>query len=249
VIVHGFGEHSGRYEHLIKALESLSLSVFLFDLRGHGRSEGERVCIDSFGDLIKDVTHFRSFLESRKPGRYRNFILYGQSFGGLIATATVLEHQAAWHALILVSPFFRLPLGQGILSVLTSGLNRITPRQVWANPIKPIYLTHDLDELNKYKSDSLIQRRISIGLAHEMFRGGRLTEARAREITLPILVMAAGDDRIVSTPAVKRFFERVSSKEKVLHVFDGFYHELLHEAGRERPLEILKSFVSKHISF
>ena len=237
VIVHGFGEHSGRYGNLIETLEDLPLSVFLFDLRGHGHSEGERVYVDSFDDLIEDVSHFRVFIESRKPGGYRNFILYGQSFGGLIAAASALKTQNAWKTLILLAPFFRLPFGHEILSLLTSCLNPFMPKQVWANPIKPVYLTHDLEELKEYKSDSLIQRRISIRLAYEMFRGGQLTEARARELTLPLLVMAAGDDRIVSTPRIKRFFEKVSSKEKEIHVFDGFYHELFHELGRERPLK------------
>ena len=245
VIVHGFGEHSGRYANLIETLGDLPLSVFLFDLRGHGRSDGDRVYIDSFDDLIKDVSHFRAFLESRKPGRYQNFILYGQSFGGLIASASVLENQKAWRALILLAPFFRLPFGHWVLSFSTHCLNWIIPKQVLANPIKPVYLMHDLEELRQYKSDSFVQRRISIRLAHEMFRGGSSIEVRAHEIMLPLLVMAAGDDRIVSTPRAKRFFEKVSSSQKELHVFDGYYHELFHEIGREKPLQILKDFVIK----
>lgn len=248
LIIHGFGEHSGRYQNLIEALETLPLSIFLFDLRGHGRSEGERVCIDSFDFFVKDVSHFRAFLEARRPDRRRDFILYGQSFGGLIASAAALENQNLWRALILVAPFFRLSLGHEILSFLTGCLNPFIPKQVWANPIKPVFLTHDLEELAQYQNDPLVQRRIGICLAHEMFRNGRLVEARAHEIRLPLLVMAAGDDKIVSTPRIRQFFENASSSQKELHIFNGFYHELFHEIGREKPLKILKEFVQKHIS-
>jgi alpha-beta hydrolase superfamily lysophospholipase len=247
-IVHGFGEHSGRYANLIETLRDLPISIVLFDLRGHGRSEGERVCVESFHQFVDDVFCFRTFVEARKPGLPRNFILYGQSFGGLVAAASVLKQQNAWKALVLLAPFFRLPFGHWLLAWLTACLNCFVPKHVWSNPVKPIFLTRDLKELEQYKRDPFIQRRIGICLAYEMFQGGKCVEARAKEITLPLLVLGAGDDRIVSTPRIKRFFERAASQEKEIHVFDGFYHELFHEIGREKPLGVLKEFVRKHIS-
>src|SRR3990167_868602 len=81
VIFHGIGEHSGRYRETIEGLSELPLSFFLYDARGHGHSEGERVFVNTFDELIEDAYAFRRFIEGRKPTEKRNFILMGQSLG------------------------------------------------------------------------------------------------------------------------------------------------------------------------
>ena len=244
IIIHGFGEHSGRYHELVSAFDSLPISIFTFDLRGHGRSEGERVCTETFENFVDDLYQYHAFLEARRAGAKRRFILLGQSLGGLIATASVLRKQDEWRALILLSPFFGIPLGHQFLHWLSELLSAVSPKTIWRNPIRPIFLTHDLEQLEQYRQDPLIQRRITLRMAREMFRGCASVWTHVHEITLPLLFLASGDDRIVSVKKSKEFFEQVASTKKEFQIFDGYYHELLHEVNREKPISVLKNFLN-----
>ena len=246
LIIHGFGEHSGRYSGFVRVLDELPVSVIVHDLRGHGESEGPRVYTDHFDDFVKDVYRFKSFFEkTKKRSEGHRFILLGQSLGGLIASAAALQDQGAWQNLILLSPFFGVPHFEAVLKRLTAFLNPLAGHLIWANPIPPIFLTHDNEVLRHYRTDSLIQRRITIHLAHEMFCAIDQVVNRACEMTLPVFLLAAGDDQIVSLEKTRTFFERVSSQEKTMREFDGFYHELIHEIDREKIFRELKEYLRK----
>ncbi len=247
VIVHGFGEHSGRYRELIEVLSDLPLSIFTHDLRGHGHSEGERVFVQSFDYFVKDLYAFRTFIESKKRIPTRRFILLGQSLGGLIATSAVLEDQTQWQALILLSPFFGVPYAHSLLRGLVFLVNLFAPRKIWKNPIHPVFLTHDSEETERFKRDSLVQRRITMHLTREMFRGCAVANAKASEISLPVLLLAGGTDHIVSVERSKEFFKKISSQDKKIQIFDDFYHELLHEKDRAQPVAILKDYIADRI--
>lgn len=241
IVIHGIGEHSGRYQEFAQELEGLAISVFCLDLRGHGHSDGARVYVNSFQDFVDDVEAFRNWIESHH--KKQKFILLGQSLGGLILTSAVIKNQPHWQALVLMSPFFAVFRTHPILSVLALMLNCCLPKIVWNNPIQPDYLSHDDDEVRKYKDDRLIQRCITARLAHEMFRACSFVYHHAKEIRIPVLILASGDDRIVCLKATKNFYERISSKDKQLKVFEGSYHELLHERERGQAVELIKSFV------
>lgn len=243
IVVHGIGEHSGRYKDFAEKLDDLPISVFGFDLRGHGRSEGSRVYVRSFQDFISDIYAYRQWIENRY--QKQKFILLGQSLGGLISVSTVLRDQAHWKALILMSPFFAVYKTHGILNSLAAALACFIPNLIWKNPIKPSYLSHDLEEVKKYKEDQLIQRAITARLACEMFRGCSLVYNQAREIQLPVLILAAGDDRIVSLKATQKFFKGISSTEKKMEVFERSYHELLHEKERDEAILLIREFLNE----
>lgn len=244
LIVHGFGEHSGRYAGLAHNLGEIPVSVIAHDLRGHGESEGARVHTDQFEDFVGDIYRFKSFFEAKGLGGKR-FILLGQSLGGLIAARAALKQQGVWAGLVLLSPYFGLPRWEWILKPLTDFLNLFAGNMIWANPIFPRHLTHDQEAVIHYSNDSLIQKRITIHMAYEMFHAAKEMFDRAPKLSLPLLILAAGDDKVVSLEKTKDFFKRASSKEKHMRIFDGFYHELIHELDREKPIGELKEYLTK----
>ncbi|MBI4372747.1 MAG: lysophospholipase [Candidatus Omnitrophica bacterium] len=246
LILHGMGEHSGRYQEAVEGLSELALSFYSYDARGHGRSEGDRMYINQFEDLVSDALSFRQWIEGRSTER-RHFILMGQSLGGLVATCLALKHQSDWRALILLSPFFGATYAHPIYFWLTRFLNLIYPKLIWKNPIKPVFLSHDQKEVSLYKQDPLIQRRITSRMAHEMFKGCGETRCLGKELSLPLLLLAGGEDHIVSVEESKRFFESVGSSPKEMKIFPRCYHELLHEHERAEAIQMIKDFLRPHL--
>lgn len=242
IILHGIGEHSGRYQEFALSLEDVPFSVFSVDLRGHGQSEGKRVHVRSFQDFVDDLYAFRLWIET--TFKKKTFVLLGQSLGGLIATSVVLRNQSVWRSLILMSPFFKIYQGHHLLGFLTGCMNQILPDYIWHNPIRAQYLSHDLEEVKKYLEDKMIQRAISTRLAHEMFQACTFVYNHAQEIKLPVLILAAGDDRIVSLKATQHFYNAISSQQKELKIFDSSYHELIHEKERAEAVTIIRDFLT-----
>lgn len=245
IIVHGIGEHSGRYQDFAALMQDSPISIFCMDLRGHGRSEGPRVFVNSFREYISDLEVFQAFIANHY--RKTKFILIGQSLGGLISTSTVLNNQSLWSALILMSPFFQVFGAHQMLSFLAIILNSVVPKLVWHNPVMPAHLSHDQEEVNKYKNDPMIQRCITARLAREMFRDCAFVYNHASEIRLPVLILASGDDRVVCLKATKNFYKRISSQDKQLKVFEGSYHELLHERERAEAVHLIKNFLVNYL--
>lgn len=242
IIVHGIGEHSGRYQDFAQKLDDLPISVFSLDLRGHGRSEGPRVDVKSFQDFVEDIYAYREWI--RGTYKKRKFVLLGQSLGGLISVSAILRNHSIWSALILMSPFFAVFKAHGILNWFSLGLSCFLPSLVWKNPLQPAYLSHDAEEVRKYCEDKLIQRSITARLACEMFRQCSVVFHRAGEIRLPVLILASGDDRIVSLKATQAFYGKISSEAKTLKVFESSYHELLHERERDEAVELIRNFLN-----
>ena len=248
LIVHGFGEHSRRYDDFLKKLEGLPLSFAAFDLRGHGRSGGERVFVSRFEDYLSDLDDFLEHLRKAHGLSDSRLFLFGHSLGGQIAAYYTAARPEQIRTLMLSSPCIAPQLwvpGAGKLALLLSNL---LPHIVLNNPVQPVFLTHDREEIARYKQDKLIQRRITFRLAGEMVRAGAEIFKRAHEIRVPVYLFAAGNEIIVNKAAAKKFFNRIPSGEKRWIEFEGFYHEILKESGREKVYEAMTSVLQKCLS-
>lgn len=240
LIVHGHGEHSGRYLKFFSQLKNLDVPLATFDLRGCGRSSGPRVYVSRFEDYLNDLSDFIRFLKIRY-GVEPPIRLVGHSLGGLIATAWAHQNPSQVSKLILSSPLFGIPMG-GTLKFLVEVLNRFVPRLVIRNPVKPIFLTHDPEELERYKKDSLIQRRITVRLVHEMLRYTSLFREGNFTFPFPVYILMAQQDFIVDPNATREFFLRIQAPQKELESFPGFFHEIFNELGQEKVFERLRYY-------
>lgn len=231
LLIHGHGEHSGRYLKFFTRLKDLGSPIAAFDLRGCGRSKGRRVYVDSFEDYLHDVSSFLHFLRSRYEIR-QSLHLFGHSLGGLIAASWAREAREPVSKLILSSPLFGIPLNRALVG-LVKALNRLVPRLILKNPVNPFFLTHDSTEIENYKRDPLIQRKITPRLVHEMLRCSALFQEEPVSYSFPVYILMAEKDYVVNPEATRRVFERIQAPLKELTVFQGFFHEVFNERGQE----------------
>ncbi len=242
ILIHGHGEHSGRYLKFFPKLADLGFPIGTFDLRGCGKSGGRPVYVSKFEDYLDDVSSFVSYLKGHF-GVKSPVILFGNSLGGLIATAWARENGGNVSKLILSSPQFGIPLSR-LLRILMPALNVLAPTYVVNNPIYPPWLSHDPLEVEKYKSDPLIQRRITVRLTHEMLRYSSFFQETETSFRFPVYILMAEEDFVVKPEATRRFFERVKAPAKEMESFPGFFHEIFNEVGQEKAFERLRHYLN-----
>jgi alpha-beta hydrolase superfamily lysophospholipase len=228
LIVHGLGEHSGRYAHVAQRLNDWGYAVHSFDLWGHGQSGGERGSMrDDFAlldDLAAVVDHTR---QAMAPGQ--SLVLLGHSLGGLLAARFVSLDLRAIDALVLSSPALDPGLN-ALQKVLLATLPGIAPNLRVGNGLQVKYLSHDPEVVAAYQADPLVHDRICARLALFIAQAGRQTLACAGQWRTPTLLLYAGQDKLVS-PQGSRDFVAQAPGAFVQHLcFDNLFHEIFNEA-------------------
>lgn len=238
-ILHGHGEHSGRYIKFASHLLNQNLSIAMFDLRGYGLSAGEPCYVDRFQDYQDDFSAFLGFVE-RKWGMRNKPILLGHSNGGLVAVKWAMDHKDKLRALFLSSPYLGLKLPAALVC-LNKFISRISPHFVYSNPVYPPFLTHNPEELVNYKKDTLMRRKITARLLSEMMKAHKILEDIPHfEFPFPVMILMAGLDRIVDPSKTRLFYDKLRVPCKDLRVFEGFYHEIYNELEQESVFEALR---------
>lgn len=234
LILHGKGEHTGRYQPMVDWLykQGLNFTVALFDYRGHGLSQGREVYAESFQDYLKDVSSFLEFLGARTP-LPASFYLMGNSLGGLIAVHWAAANRPKVKHLILTAPCLGIKLPAPIL-LMNKVLNFICPKLIYRNPVYPPYLTHAPEEVQKYRSDPLIRRKISVRLLQEMLDYAELVQTGKWRFEFPVSVLLPDLEKIVDPKKTQQFYESLTAPRKRIFYFENFYHEIFHEAGKEK---------------
>ena len=235
LLVHGLGEHSGRYRHVAEALTRERFSVWALDYRGHGRSGGRRGHCGSFDELLDDVgrgvAHLQSEVAQGLP------ILIGHSLGGLIVLSYALGHPRAVRAVVASSPALGLSMPLPRLKQwFADTLGHLCASLTVDNGVRPEWLSHDPQVVSDYQSDPQVHRQVSFG-GYLAARGAMAWAAvHAAQMAVPCLIMQAGGDRIVSPEASQRFAAQVKSPGSEYRVYPGWYHELFNEVDRQRAL-------------
>lgn len=230
-MVHGYAEHSARYDHVVADWRGRGLTCARLDLRGHGRSEGARGHVNRFSDYVDDVIAFVSSLAGEPEWQGgRAPVVFGHSMGALLAAHVVLGMKNAVAGLALTSPFLGLakPVPR-VQHALGTFVARILPGLRQPSGLQGKDISHDPEIVARYDTDPLGFRHVTVRWFVEVERAQAALLRAAPQFDLPIFAIAAGDDRVVSLAAVRRFFETVSSREKELDVRPGLFHEVLNE--------------------
>lgn len=229
-IVHGYGEHGGRYMELFRALGEAELSCFLLDLRGHGLSKGARGHVARFEDYLEDLGRL---VEMARSSSDRVFLL-GHSLGGLVTLRYLLE-DAAFAGAVVSAPYLRLAFEPPSWKLALAGwLRRLAPRLPISSGLRHEMLTRDPDRLAQVKADPLYFTTTTAGWFFEALRAQEEVRARAAEIRLPLLGLVPLADPVVDPRATLEFFERVGSEDRRLVRFEGALHEVFNEVPEIR---------------
>ncbi len=235
LLLHGFGEHSGRYEALGTFLAGRGRLVVAPDHRGHGRSSGQRGHVLRFDQYLDDLDAFVAQAREEYPETSDWFIL-GHSLGGLIAIRYAMRNQARYQGLIVSNPLLGLSLKVPVIKALVGrALSRVWPALSMGNEIDPDHLARDPAVGQAYMADPLVHHRVSTRWFTEMVGALEDTNAQAvHRLQLPTLFLLSTGDRLTDHTASERLFNRLTTKRKTLKVYDGWYHEIFNEADKQR---------------
>lgn len=239
VILHGLGEHSGRYELLAASLRGAGWTVVRYDHSGHGRAPGPRGALPSSHALCEDLAAvIDASVRATQPTR---LLLFGHSMGGAIAARFVAEglssRPASWSrrvdGLILTSPALAvfIPRKDRLAVRLMRWLAPNLPRR---NGLEAAKISHDPEVVRAYREDPLVHDRVTPRLVHAIIEAGNVVRASAAEWRVPTLLLWAGDDHLVDARGSVSFAAAAPREVVEAHPFPGLFHEILNEAEPAR---------------
>ncbi|MDI6756252.1 MAG: lysophospholipase [Thermodesulfobacteriota bacterium] len=244
-LVHGLGEHSGRYHHWGVFLKRAGYALLAFDLRGHGRSQGQRGYAPKFRALLQDIS--LSLEEGQKLYPGRPLFLYGHSMGGMLVLNYVLRHHPKLAGVIVTSPLLRTAFAPPVWKVVIGRIMYyLWPTLSLANELDCQGISRDPEVVHAYQNDPLVHDRLTPRLGIDILRGGLWALEHANEFTLPLLLMHGDADSIVSAGASGEFALRAGNF-CTLKIWPGLYHELHNEPEKDQVLSYLLGWLDKKI--
>jgi alpha-beta hydrolase superfamily lysophospholipase len=235
VLVHGLGEHSGRYDHVVARLLGEGYAIHTLDHRGHGRSDGSRAFIENMDNAVADVDTLVDRAVAAQPGV--PVFMLGHSMGGLISVRYALAHQDRLAGVILSATLAQLDAVPKPLELVARALSVIAPRA----PLIAIdhgLVSRDPAVVEGYRSDPLVHHgkvpaRTAVQLADAVERFPSTVGA----ITVPTLILYGTADALCTPAGSVMLGERIGAADKTVRAYDGLFHEILNEPERETVLD------------
>lgn len=246
VLVHGYAEHSDRYQHVAAFLTARGYAVHAYDQRGYGRSEGRRAFVWSFDEYISDLHDVVSRVRRAEEADCPLFLL-GHSMGGPVCALYCLDHGARPAGLILSSPSLRVNEDMApILRQLAGVVGRLAPT------LPTVYLKHntlsrDPAVVAWSEADPLnYHGRIRARTGQEILRAADHLLKRVEDLTVPLLIFHGTADRLIAVDGSRELYRRAGSSDKTLKLYEGFYHETMNEPENDEVLTDLADWLDAH---
>lgn len=248
LLVHGLGEHSGRYMAMVSKLNELGVAVFTFDGRGHGKSVSGKptAYFDSHDDYLRDIDVLLGKAKNYLPGLPA--FLYGHSMGGGLVASYVLKYKPEVRGVILSSPAIKEAEGTSPILIAASSLvNRLLPKlKVLKLDIAGI--SRIPEEVEKYQNDPLVyQENIPARTGYELYQVMQFIQQEAEKFTLPFLLIHGDADRLTNPKGSELFFGKAKSEDKTFRLIPGGYHELINDSDREVVMQLIVDWVEERI--
>lgn len=243
VLVHGLGEHTGRYQELARRLNGWGFAVRGYDQYGHGESGGVRGALPSAMRLVEDLA---DVIDSTRKRMRQGLplIVLGHSLGGLVAASAVAQGAVAIDGLVLSSPVFDAALN-AFQKLLVATLPRIAPNLTVGNGLDPDFLSHDADVVARYKADPMVHDRISARLGRFIADTGPQVVERAGQWQVPTLLMYAGADKLVDPGGSRAFAAAAPAQVVTARCFEDLFHEIFNEIDAQPVFDLLRRWLDE----
>jgi len=247
VPVHGFTEHSGRYADVAEELNRHGYAVYALDLRGHGKSDGQRVFVRSFDEFTADLDLFIEEVRRREPGK--PIFLLGHSMGGTIAARLAITGQPEVTGVVLSAPAVRV--GKGVFPLLrrlARLASRLFPR-LRVVRLGSGWISRDPQVVADFRRDPLVfHGKFPIRIGAEILDAAGHLQDHAASLRLPLLILQGTADRIVDPGGSRILHARACSTDKTLRIYEGLYHDLFHEPEKEQVIANVIEWLDKRWS-
>ena len=247
LIVHGLAEHSGRYMNIVNHFVPLNYAVYGIDHLGHGKSEGTRVFVDRFEDYTKSLKAYSDMIrlwQPRKP-----IFLVGHSMGGLIGAVSLIDHQAELRGAVLSGAAVKVPSNITPATIIVGKMLSALVPKFGLIGLDAEGICRDPAVVQAYVNDPLVYRgKTTARLAAEMLKAMQYVMAQAAKITLPIMLVQGSADRLVDPAGSQMLYDAVSSADKAIRIYDGFYHEVFNEPEHGKVLHDIEIWLEAHLS-
>ncbi len=245
-LVHGLGEHVGRYAHVGQAFNGAGYALVGYDERGHGQTGGARGHTPSYDAMMDDIADLLSFVEKRYAGLPR--FLYGHSMGGNQVINFALRRRPALAGVIATDPWLKLAFEPPALRVaLGRMMDKIAPGFTQKSGLETAALSRDPEVERVYVTDPLVHDKVSARLFVSMYDAGLWAFGHAAEFPLPLLLMHGTADRLTSAEASRQFAER-GGKNVTWRAWEGWYHEIHNEPGKAEVLQVMIGWMDGRLS-
>jgi len=242
LVAHGLAEHSGRYINIVNHFVPKGYAVYGFDQRGHGKSQGQRGYVERFSHFVSDLKTFSGIIRSKH--RDAKIFIVGHSVGGTIATAYAVHYQDEFDGLVLSGATLKVgaSVSSGLI-IVARVLSLLLPK-MGLDVIDASAISQDKTVVDAYVDDPLVYRgKIRARLGAELIKAIQILLPQMSKIYLPILIMHGTADRLSDPRGSEILYDRVSSRDKTLKLYDGFYHEIFNEPGREQVFEDMEAWL------
>lgn len=240
-IMHGLGEHCGRYAHVARFFNALGFAVRTYDHRGHGQSGGNRGDVPDTEALLRDA---RMLLNDFSKKLQAPPLLFGHSMGGVFAARFATAGLAPVRALILSSPALALHMS-GLEKVLLKVASLLIPGVGIPNGLKTSYLSHDAEVVAAYENDALVHGKISARLLNAMLQAAEFSHQHAAQLTIPVLLLVAQQDHLVDPKGSATFAKNLNPARAKAIFYPDFYHEIFNELEATRVFDDLRSWLEQ----
>lgn len=243
-MVHGYGDHSGRYLQMMQALAQQQVGTIAFDYRGHGKADGRRADVKAWADYVGDLDVFWQRVRSTAGTNVPTF-LFAHSHGALMATHWAFGRPQGLKGLVMSAPYYQLAFKAPPIKVFAARLIKgLLPGIHLGNELNVEQLSTDVEWQKSSAADPLYLHMLTPRWFFATEAAQQQLSGRGKDLVTPVLYLIGGADAIASTPATRAFYDTVGSTDKQWKEYAGFRHEVWAEIGKDRLIADIVEWIS-----